>query len=704
MTSDWSWLRADDWRACVADPALLPARIRAHLEAENNGCKAWFAQRAVQLKTLEGELRGRIEPHEDSLPELDGPWAYFTRYREGDDYGQYLRRPREGGDETVILDVEQEAVGYEYFDEGDVEHSPDHRYLAWARDTTGDERYTLCIRDLHTGEDVLIIDDVFEVTWGNADTVFFTRVNDELRASRVMRLTLGQEPVLIFEEQDPRFSVSVGTSRSGDYVMIDSEMTDCNEVMIIRADTIDAAPRVVEARTAGLEYWLEHQQDRFVILTNADGAADYKLVQAPLDSPARTHWRELEPCKHGRPLLDVSALGDWLIILERENALPRIRLTHRDGRERVLHFDEAAYALGIDAGLECDAERFRISYSSPTTPGCIFEEVLETGQRLQVKQQVIPSGHDPANYRTERIWVDSHDGVSVPVTVLYHRNTRLDGTAAALVYGYGAYGSSTPAEFSSSVLSLVDRGMVYAIAHVRGGQELGRDWYESGRLEYKMNSFEDLYAVAQHLVQQKRAAKGRVVLQGASAGGLLVAATCDLAVRRDPGLIAGVVADVPFVDVLSTMSDAQLPLTPSEWSEWGNPVEDAATRAYLSDYSPVDRVGHYAYPAIYVTAGISDPRVTWWEPARWVARLRECRCNDAPLLLGTNMESGHFGDTGRYGELAETARELAFILASAGIPVTADEREQTPVNLTPDTTPDTTQRTNKNTPASVGAS
>jgi len=310
MTSDWSWLRADDWRACVADPALLPARIRAHLEAENNGCKAWFAQRAVQLKTLEGELRGRIEPHEDSLPELDGPWAYFTRYREGDDYGQYLRRPREGGDETVILDVEQEAVGYEYFDEGDVEHSPDHRYLAWARDTTGDERYTLCIRDLHTGEDVLIIDDVFEVTWGNADTVFFTRVNDELRASRVMRLTLGQEPVLIFEEQDPRFSVSVGTSRSGDYVMIDSEMTDCN------------------------------------------------------DSPARTHWRELEPCKHGRPLLDVSALGDWLIILERENALPRIRLTHRDGRQRVLHFDEAAYALGIDAGLECDAERFRISYSS----------------------------------------------------------------------------------------------------------------------------------------------------------------------------------------------------------------------------------------------------------------------------------------------------------------------------------------------------
>ncbi len=666
MTSDWSWLRADDWRGCVADPAVLPLRIRAHLEAENNRCADWFAEHAELLKTLEAELHGRIEPCEDSLHDLDGPWAYFTRYREGDDYGQCLRRPREGGDEVVILDVEHEAIGHDYFDEGDVEHSPDHRYLAWASDTTGDERYTLRVRDMHTDEDVLTVEDVFEVTWGTSDTLFFTRVNDELRASRVFRLTLGQEPDLIFEEHDPRFSVSIGTTLSGAYVLIESEMTDCNELLIVPTGSINAAPLVVEPRTAGLEYWIEHQQDRFVILTNADGAADYKLVEAPIESPGRQYWQEIEPCVEARPLLDVSALGDWLIILERHRALPQVRLVHRDGRERVLQFGEQAYALGVDAGLEFDADRFRITYTSPTTPDCIYEEVLETGVRTLVKQQRIPSGHDSSNYCCKRIWVESHDGIDIPVTVLHLRDTMLDGTAAALIYGYGAYGSSTPASFSSSVLSLVDRGMVYAIAHVRGGQELGRSWYESGRLQHKLNSFEDCYAIAQHLVQHGFAARGRLALQGGSAGGLLVAATTDMAVRRDPGLVAATVAEVPFVDVLSTMSDAELPLTPGEWSEWGNPIDDATVRQYMADYSPVDRVGHYAYPAMYTTAGISDPRVTWWEPARWVARLRESRSNEEPLLLSTNMESGHFGDTGRYGELAETARELAFILVATG--------------------------------------
>lgn len=682
MSSDWSWLRADDWRACVADPAVLPHRIREHLQKENARSNAWFDQHSDLLATLEAELRGRIEPQVDSLADKDGPWEYFTRYREGDDYGQYLRRPRDGGHEVVILDVEREAAGRDYFDEGDVEHSPDHRYLAWASDTSGDERYNLRVRDLESGEDIVVVEDVYEVTWGTATTLFFTQVDEDLRPSRVFRLTIGSpsaavaatqpaaqaatEPVLVFEERDPRFAVSIGTLRSGDYVVIDSEMTDCNESLIIATNDITATPRVVEPRTAGLEYALEQQQDRFVILTNADEAADFKLMEAPLESPSRDYWRELEPHVQGRPLLDVNALGDWLIMLEREKALPRIRLVHRDGRERTLAFDEQAYALAVDPGLEFDTDVFRVSYCSPTTPDRTYEEVLDTGERTLIKEQWIPSGHSPEHYVTRRLWAPSSDGMSVPVTLLYHRDTSLDGSAAALIYGYGAYGSSVPAAFSSSALSLVDRGLVYAIAHVRGGQELGRAWYEAGRLEHKRNSFEDLYTVSQYLVSEGIAAYGRIALHGGSAGGLLVAATTDIAVRRDPELLAGIVADVPFVDVLSTMSDASLPLTPGEWSEWGNPIEDTDAQVLIAGYSPVDQVGAYAYPALYVTAGISDPRVTWWEPARWVARLRESRSNDQALLLRTNMESGHFGETGRYGALGDTARELAFVLSVTG--------------------------------------
>lgn len=665
--SDWSWLRADDWRACVADPDALPSRIREHLDAENAAADAWFSSSAQLMATIETELRGRIQPVEDSLPEFHGPWAYFERYREDDEYGQYLRRPREGGDEAVLLDVDLEAEGHDYFDEGDVEHSLDHRYLAWLADVSGDERYTLHVRDLETGQDILTIEDTNEVVWGTPDTLFFTRVDEELRPTQVYRLRLGDEPVLIFEETDPRFYVSVGGFRSDRWIYICSQMTDCTEMHLIPTNDITAKPVVVEPRTEGLEYDLNHQGDRFVIITNADGAADYKLMEAPVDTPGREHWKEIDPHRPGRTLMDVDALGDWLTIVESENALLRCRVQHRDGTERILAFDEEAYDIEIDGGREPDTDRFRLAYSSPTTPEQTFDEVLATGERILLKEQKLPSGHNPADYVTRRVMMPSHDGVQVPVTLLHHRDTALDGTAPALLHGYGSYGMSVYAHFRGSVLSLIDRGFVLAIAHVRGGLELGRAWYESGRLEHKKNSFEDFYAVAQQLVEQGIAARGRIVLEGGSAGGLLVAATTDLVVRRDPGLLAGVVADVPFVDVLTTMSDATLPQTPGEWSEWGDPITDDQARAYIASYSPVDQVGAYAYPPMYVTAGISDPRVTWWEPARWVARLRESRTNDAPLLLRTNMESGHFGETGRYGSLADTAREYAFVLRVVGM-------------------------------------
>ena len=669
MTDAWAWLRADDWRECMRDPALLPPRIREHLEAENARSDAWFAESKALMKILVREMRGRIEPDDDSLPEHDGAWSYFSRLRADDEYGRHLRRPRAGGEEALLVDMELEADGHDYFDEGEVDHSPDHAHLAWSVDVSGAELYELRVRDLATGADIVSIPDTHEMTWGTPDTLFYTRVDEDYRPSRVYRHRLGTDPAgdaLVYEEHDRRFWVSIGTTRSGAYVVIGTSMTDCDEAWLIATDDVDAEPRVVEPRTDGLEYSIEHQADRFVILTNADGAADFCLMEAPIATPSRTHWSVVEPHVPGRMLLDVDALGDWLIVTMRENALPSIVLRHADGRTRRLDFDEAAYALGVDAGLEFDADVFRISYTSPTTPEREYEEHLGTGERRLVKSRTIPAGHDPEHYAVERIDVASHDGAPVPVTLLRRRDAPSD-PAPTLVHGYGAYGMSVPASFSGRALSLVDRGMTYAVAHVRGGRELGRAWYEAGRRERKPNSFEDLYAVATGLADAGIAERGRIVLQGGSAGGLLVAATMELATRRDPGLLAGVVADVPFVDVLNTMLDASLPLTPGEWAEWGDPITDPAARELLASYSPYEQVGEREYPPLYVTAGVSDPRVTWWEPAKWVARLRERRTSDGPLLLRTNMGSGHFGDTGRYASLDDSAREHAFVLRVAGL-------------------------------------
>lgn len=671
---EWSWLRAEDWRECVRDPEQLPTRIRQHLEQENACADAWFDKDAALQARLVEELRERIVPRDDLLPDAHGPWQYQFRYREGDDYGLYLRRPREGGEEHILLDSERESEGHEYFDEGDCVQSPDHRHLAWSADTSGDERYELCIRNLDSGKDLVTVQDVYEVTWGDAETLFYTRVDEDLRPSRVYRHRLGDDPandVLVFEESDQRFSLSIGTTRSGDWVVIDSAMTDCNEQWLIPASHVSSAPVVVEPRCEGLEYEIEHQADRFVILTNADDSPEYCLMEAPIHAMGRVNWSVLEPHRTGRLILDVEALGDWLVVQEREDGLPRIVCHHRDGSRRILEFAEEAYALGVDAGLEFNATSFRVGYASPTTPDREYEVDLESGNRRLLKERLLPSGHDPAHYVTRRIRVKSHDGVMVPVTLLHHVNTAIDGTAPALLHGYGAYGASTAASFSSRSLSLVDRGFIFALAHVRGGQELGRAWYETGRLENKPNSFEDLYAVAVGVVELQIAAYGRIVLQGGSAGGLLVAATMELCARRDPELLAGVIADVPFVDVLNTMLDDSLPLTPGEWSEWGNPIDDESAHELLQSYSPYEQAGVRRYPALYVTAGVSDPRVTWWEPAKWVARLRQRRTNDAPLLLRTNMASGHFGDTGRYGALDDTARELAFALRVAGAATTS---------------------------------
>ena len=658
---DYDWLRAENWQACVRDPQQLPADIRHYLEAEN----AWYdehmaATQALQ-QTLVDEMKSRMAPDDESVPLADGAWRYWHRYREGDEHPVYLRGARDGDDEQMLLDLNEQAKGTEYFDVGDVDHSPDHRWLAWSADTNGSEYYRLAIRDLDTGQDVEFIDDVGSVTWGSSTTLFYSRVDEHHRPSRIYRHELGTDPandVLVHDEPDPRFFCSVWTSRSQAFVFISINMNDQSEIRFIPTDQLLSEALTIEPRREGLEYDVEHQGDQFIILTNADSATDFKIVTTPVDTPGQAHWRDLVAHQPGRMVLSIAAYRDWLLWMEREDALPRLRFAGHDGQSGSLAFEEQAYALSLRPELEYDAQTFRYGYESPATPSQVFSYDLVSGERSLLKTQRIPAGHDPADYRVARIQATSADGELVPVTLLHHRDTPIDGSAPCLLYGYGSYGATMPASFSIGRLSLVDRGFVHAIAHVRGGQEKGRAWYEAAKFGGKTRTFDDFIAAGQCLVSQGYTASGKIVIEGASAGGLLVGAV----LNREPHLWGGAIADVPFVDMLNTILDDTLPLTPGEWSQWGNPIESRQAFDDIRSYSPYDNVQARAYPPMLVTAGVSDPRVTYWEAAKWVARHRALRDDENLLLLKTNMSSGHFGETGRYGRLADTARNQAFAI------------------------------------------
>ena len=694
---DYAWLRASNWQQAMREPDTLPDDIKAYLNAENE----YYAQAMAGTEALQDELiaemRGRIQENDNSVPEPDGPYSYSDRYVEGAEHPVYVRTDRDGGNEEILLDVNIEARDHEYFDLGVVDYSPTHETLAWSRDTSGAEYYQLVFRQLSSSsgaagqsassqshadnvpaEDVpadyvpvnyvpagYVIEDVDSVCWGDGQTVFYTRVDENHRPGKVYRHTLGSDPkddVLVYEEKDSRFFCSVWRSRSGEYVFISAGMNDQDEVWYIPIADVTASPRVIENRAEGVEYTIEHQGDRFLILTNVDDALDFKLVQTPVETPARTHWQDVLPYQPGRMIKTVEAYRDWVMWLEQEDALPRICFMDADGHMQSVDLDEEAYALALDAGEEYVSDSFRYRYSSPTTPTQTFEYNMRSGARTLLKEQKIPSGHRPTDYIARRITALSHDGAEVPLTLLHHRDTPVDGSAPCLLYGYGSYGSSTPASFSANRLSLVDRGFIYAIAHVRGGQEKGRAWYEAAKFEGKLNSFHDLIACAETLTSEGFARTGGIVIHGGSAGGLLVAA----AVNMRPELFGGVIADVPFVDVLNTILDESLPLTPGEWSQWGNPLRDKEAFDHIRAYSPYDNIRSVDYPPMLVTAGVSDPRVTYWEPAKWVAKLRATKTDNNVLLLKTNMSSGHYGKTGRFAALEDSARTQAFAIGVVG--------------------------------------
>jgi oligopeptidase B len=676
-TDPYHWLRDDNWQRVMREPEVLDPAIREHLEQENAYTEQMLSPTTKLREKLFDELKGRIKEDESSVPAKDGPFDYYVRYELGSQHPRYCRRPTRGriqslgaarpsGDEQVLFDADAASKAHTYFSVGSVVHSRSHRLLAHAVDTRGSEYYDIAFREL---EGDARLPDVIQNTSGAlvfADdaTVFYTAVDDNHRPSKVYRHRIGtpqSEDVLVYEEPDPGFFVGVDVTEDYAHIVITSHDHVTSEQRLIDARSPFAPPRLVAARAAGIEYTVSALGERLLVLTNA-GAADFKLVEAPLETPDPSHWRDLVPHRPGRFIVAATTFARHIVRLEREGGLPQIVVRDRaDGREHVIAFDEQAYSLGLLPGYEYDTSVLRFTYSSLTTPQQTFDYDMLTHERVLVDQREIPSGHDPKRYRTARVFAPSHDGEQIPVSLLWHENTSL-GAAPVYLYGYGSYGHTVAAGFSSNTLSLVNRGFVYAIAHVRGGKDKGYRWYESGKLMHKKNTFSDFVHAAEHLCRSGYGQPGNVTIHGGSAGGMLVGA----AVNLRPELFKAVIGEVPFVDVLNTMCDAELPLTPPEWPEWGNPIESADAYRYIASYSPYDNVEAKAYPHILATAGLTDPRVTYWEPAKWVARLRELKTDDRLLLLRTYMEAGHGGAAGRFEKLHQVALVQAFMLLAHG--------------------------------------
>jgi oligopeptidase B len=668
VRDDYAWLKAENWKDVLKDPSDLPAPIREHLEREN-------AYTATALEGTEGlrerlvkEMRGRIKEDDSSVPDPDGPYAYFSRHREGGQHPLMCRQPREGGDETILLDGDKEADGHPFFDLGAADHSPDHRLMAWSADTKGSEFFTIRVRDLDSGldRDESVPRTSGRVVWlGDSSGFYYVELDDNHRPVRVRRHRLGapaDADEVVYEESDSGFFVKLGETQSGAYVLVEASDHETSEVHLLDRHDPAAKPRLIEPRTPQLQYDVEHHGEDLIIVTNADGAEDFKVVTAPVASPGRSHWRDLVPYRPGVMILFLVALARTIVRLEREDAKPRIVVREiATGREETIAFEEDAYSLAMSAGYEFDTDVIRYHYSSLTTPTEVTDYDLRTGARTLRKRQEVPSGHDPAQYVTRRLFATAPDGQQVPISLVHRREVTLDGSAPCLLYGYGSYGMAMPAGFRTSILSLVDRGFVYAIAHVRGGTEKGWRWYLQGKRENKPNTFKDFVACGQALVEAGYTSRGKIVGFGGSAGGMLMGAVANMA----PDLFAGIVADVPFVDVLNTIMDADLPLTPPEWPEWGNPIESESAFRTILSYSPYDNVAPQAYPPILALAGLADPRVTYWEPAKWVARLRTVMTGGGPILLRTNMDAGHGGAAGRFERLDEVALIYAFALRAA---------------------------------------
>ncbi|HYN33591.1 MAG TPA: S9 family peptidase [Ilumatobacteraceae bacterium] len=650
------------WMRQVDDPDLL-----TYLEAENGAAERFFEPHTDTIETIFGEIRSRVQETDLSTPVEFGPWWYVTSTTEAKSYPVHHRGPTaDRATDRVLLDENVEADGHEYFDLGAFDVSMDHRFVAWSMDTAGDEHYTLRIRDLDTGDD---LDDQLDdtssagVAWSHdGQWLFYVTPDAQERPATVWRHRIGTprvDDICVFDEADERFFVGIGSTRSDSWIVIHSASRTSSETRLLATIRPTDEPIVVLERRPDVEYGIDHWGDQFVMHTN-DDAVDFRLLTAPVgaDLAQPASWTELTAHHPGRRILGAEAFASHLVIHEWADAQPRLRVLFRDRTERVIDLGDDPHDVEPAANPQWETNLLRFTVQSLTMPTTLYDEDLTTGERTLLRRIPTPAV-DLDLYRTRRLWATAADGTQVPLDIVHHVDTQLDGTAPGVLYGYGAYEASMPPWFSVARLSLLDRGFVWALAHPRGGGELGRQWYLDGRLLAKPNTFGDTIACGEHLISERIVDGDRLAIRGGSAGGLLVAAC----MTQRPDLFCSVVAEVPFVDVVSTMSDPTLPLTVTEWEEWGDPrVEPYAT--CILGYSPYDNTVAADYPAVYATAGLNDPRVSVHEPAKWIARLRDVSTGSAPIVLRTELGAGHGGPTGRYDAWRDEARTLAFILAT----------------------------------------
>ncbi len=674
VTDDYAWLRDPGY------PTVADADVLAHLEAENAWFEARMAPHQPLVETLFQEMKGRIKEADSSVPVKDGDWLYWIEFEEGAQYKRWLRKPVGGGAAELILDEVALAEGHDYFRLGAIAVSPSGRYLAWSTDTDGSERYTIRFRRLGLGGaelddavagtagkwgDSEVEGTIGNIVWTAAEDAVLYSLSDEHWRHRTIKLhRIGDDPagdVVIYHDPDEAFSCGVDLSAEENWIIIQSGDHETSEVRLIPAADPLAEPVLVRPREKGVEYDVDVVGGTLFVHTN-DSHENFRLATAPLARPAE--WSTLIEGSDAFYLTGFALFRDFYVVEGRELGLDTIEVRYYDQPDRVepIAFPEASYSAALGNNPEFATDRLRLGYESMVSPATVFDyHVAE--RRLEVRKvQEIPSGYDPGLYRTERLSVTARDGTVIPVSILARADRPDDGGQPLYLYGYGAYGIAIPPGFSTARLSLVDRGFAYAIAHIRGGDDLGRAWYKAGKLERRANAFTDFVDAARGLIALGWTRAGRIAIAGGSAGGELMGAV----INSDPELWGAVVAHVPFVDVLNTMLDASLPLTPGEWPEWGNPIEDAAAFATIRGYSPYDQVRAQAYPPLLVTAGLNDPRVTYWEPAKWVAKLRELKTDGNELLFKTNMGAGHGGKSGRFDSLREVAEEYAFILWQMG--------------------------------------
>jgi oligopeptidase B len=657
----WAWLR-DAGYPEVTDPDVL-----GYLEAENTYFEAVMAPHQPLIDRLFEEMRGRIKEDDSTVPQKDGDWLYWSDFETGGEYRRWWRKPVSGGADELILDEPALAAGKDYFRLGALSVSPDGRYLAYAIDDNGSERFEARVKDLTTGA---LLDDVIpgtlsELVWvADSSGFLYGLANEQWRTDNARLHRIGtpiDQDVELYHEADEGWRVSVGETQSRRFLVISAGDHVTSEVRLIPADDPLAEPILVRARQPHVEYDVEEHDGTLFIHTN-DTHPNFRLVTAPLERPSE--WSErLGPSDHFY-MTGVTTFADFFVVEGREDGLDQIFLhRYEDGEATPIAFPEASYVVGLGDNPEYAVDTLRLGYESMVTPGTVIEYDVATAEQRVLKVQTIPSGYDASKYATERLKIVARDGTEVPVSVVYPHDFPRDGTGKLYLYAYGAYGYAVPPGFSTSRMSFLDRGVAFAIAHIRGGDDLGQQWYLDGKLEKRTNTFNDFVDVARGLIEHGFTHKGGIAIAGGSAGGELMGAV----VNSNPELWGAVVASVPFVDVLNTMLDDSLPLTPGEWPEWGNPIEDKAAFELIRSYSPYDNVRAQAYPPLFISGGLNDPRVTYWEPAKWAAKLRFTKIDSNVLLLKTNMGAGHGGKSGRWESLKEAAEEMAFVLWQLGV-------------------------------------